>query len=239
MKPTSRAAMAEPSYASPGSNDYPGLHVHLRRQPGRRAGRRYRQPSGDPDVVNSTFSGNGAGTGGAIQNFSGAGQSLLRHPGGQQRRRGRCTWIRQRLRAMWATAASASISTTPSWPGDGNCAISDTPGPLPHFVSGGYNLAEDNTCAFFLNQTGDVNNTPAQLGAPTDNGGGTLTHLPGAASPLVDAAPVCPILARINEASAGPRASPVTSARWRYSLPRRQSRRPPQPHGLPPRFLPP
>ncbi|MGB5050545.1 MAG: choice-of-anchor Q domain-containing protein [Caldilineaceae bacterium] len=146
---------------------------------------------GSLTVVNSTFSDNGAGTGGAIQNFLGPVNlyyvTLAGNSGGvggvldQTALAGYVSDSRQRFNLYHTVLA-----------GNDSCAITDTPGPQPHFVSGGYNLAEDNTCAFFLNQTGDVNNTPAQLGALTDNGGGTLTHLPGAASPLVDVAPCLP-----------------------------------------------
>ena len=51
-------------------------------------------------------------------------------------------------------------------------------------TSGGYNLASDDSCG--LTATGDQQNTDPLLGALSDNGGETLTHLPAAGSPVVD-----------------------------------------------------
>jgi len=56
-------------------------------------------------------------------------------------------------------------------------------------ISKGYNLSSDNTCAAFFNQTGDLNNVNPRLGPLAANGGPTLTHLPGAGSPAIDAIP--------------------------------------------------
>lgn len=143
------------------------------------------------DVINSTFSSNTAGAGGAIQNFLGPANlyyvTLAGNNGGvggvldQHAFAGFVDDSRQRFN-LYHTALAQG----------GNCAITDTPGPLPHFVSGGYNLAEDNSCAFFLNQTDDLNGVPAQLGALAANGGATWTYLPAAGSPLIDAAPCLP-----------------------------------------------
>jgi predicted outer membrane repeat protein len=143
------------------------------------------------DVINSTFSANRAAAGGAIQNFLGPANlyyvTLADNDGGlggvldQHAFAGYVDNSRQRFN-LYHTALAGAVA----------CAITDAPGPLPHFVSGGYNLSADNSCAFFLNQTGDVNNTPAQLGALADNGGATWTYLPTASSPLIDAAPCLP-----------------------------------------------
>jgi hypothetical protein len=51
--------------------------------------------------------------------------------------------------------------------------------------SGGYNLESGTSCGF--TQSGDVQNTDPLLGALADNGGPTLTHLPG--SPALDLVP--------------------------------------------------
>jgi hypothetical protein len=55
-------------------------------------------------------------------------------------------------------------------------------------VSGGYNAVADATCTAFT-QTGDLQNATLLLGALASNGGPTLTHLPGAGSPAINAIP--------------------------------------------------
>src|SRR5262249_16445392 len=65
----------------------------------------------------------------------------------------------------------------------GNCAGDD-------FMSAGYNLSSDNTCAGFLNKTGDLNNPHPQLGPLAGNGGPTPTRLPETGSPAIDAIPL-------------------------------------------------
>ncbi len=52
----------------------------------------------------------------------------------------------------------------------------------------GYNLADDNNCAA-LTQTGDQKNATLPLGPLAANGGPTLTHLPLAGNPALDAIP--------------------------------------------------
>jgi hypothetical protein len=54
-------------------------------------------------------------------------------------------------------------------------------------TSGGYNAASDSSCG--LTQPTDTQGQPFTLGALTDNGGPTPTHLPGPGAPLVDAIP--------------------------------------------------
>ncbi|HRA67327.1 MAG TPA: choice-of-anchor Q domain-containing protein, partial [Caldilinea sp.] len=140
---------------------------------------------------NSTFGGNSAGAGGAIQNFLGPANlyyvTLAGNNGGvggvldQSAYAGYVDDSRQRFNVYHTALAQVA-----------NCAISGTAGPLPHFVSGGYNLAEDDSCAFFMNQPGDLNGVPAQLEGLADNGGGAWTHLPSAGSSLIDAAPCLP-----------------------------------------------
>jgi predicted outer membrane repeat protein len=70
-----------------------------------------------------------------------------------------------------------------------NCAGDGT---QPTIASLGANMADDGSCAFAA--AGDRNFADLIAGALDDNGGQTLTHLPGSASPAVDAAPIagCP-----------------------------------------------
>jgi len=79
----------------------------------------------------------------------------------------------------------------------GNCIIQGG-----QFVSGGYNLSDDATCASFLTQTGDLNSTPAGLDpAGLQNNGGptqTIGLLP--TSPAVNAIP----LSACTDASGNP-----------------------------------
>ena len=51
----------------------------------------------------------------------------------------------------------------------------------------GYNLSDDNNCGFFV--ASSANNIPLNLGPLQDNGGPTLTQLPGAGSPALDRIP--------------------------------------------------
>lgn len=64
----------------------------------------------------------------------------------------------------------------------GNCRVEAT-----SLVTLGGNLEDADSCGF--TGPGDQVSTPAELGPLADNGGPTLTHLPEAASPGVDAAP--------------------------------------------------
>ena len=67
-----------------------------------------------------------------------------------------------------------------------NCVVQDG----ASIVSGGGNLSSDGTCASEFNHAADANsNANAHLGALADNGGSTLTMLPGAASSAIDTAP--------------------------------------------------
>jgi hypothetical protein len=59
-------------------------------------------------------------------------------------------------------------------------------GPGSYYMSIGFNLSDDASCAADLVVAGDRNSQDARLGALADNGGQTLTHLPAADSPLVD-----------------------------------------------------
>ncbi len=55
----------------------------------------------------------------------------------------------------------------------------------PNFVSGGYNLADDDSCPF--GEAGDQQNVNPLLGSLADNGGATLTHALLPNSPAIDA----------------------------------------------------
>jgi hypothetical protein len=55
-------------------------------------------------------------------------------------------------------------------------------------TSSGYNMSDDASCS--LVQPTDHPDTVPVLGPLANNGGPTLTHLPGATSPLLDAIPV-------------------------------------------------
>jgi len=74
-------------------------------------------------------------------------------------------------------------------PKGANCFIGVSLG-AGRIGSGGYNLSSDATCAPQFNQVGDLNSTDAHLGPLANNGGPTLTHLPGAGSPAIDAIPL-------------------------------------------------
>jgi predicted outer membrane repeat protein len=69
----------------------------------------------------------------------------------------------------------------------GNCHVFAS---YPVIVSEDFNLSDDSTCTAYFNQTHDLNNTPAGLGALENNGGPTQTIalLPG--SPAIDAVPL-------------------------------------------------
>ena len=55
------------------------------------------------------------------------------------------------------------------------------------FVSGDYNLVQDAAGCTFSGDTGNNISGDPLLGALADNGGPTMTHLPGDGSPLIDA----------------------------------------------------
>lgn len=69
--------------------------------------------------------------------------------------------------------------------GSTNCGIQDPAANL----SGGYNFADDDSCALGDPTDADGDGGAPLLGAPADNGGPTPTRLPGAGSPLLDAIP--------------------------------------------------
>lgn len=144
-------------------------------------------PSGTATITRSTFSGNQAGWGGAIQN----GFPFFENPdspvdlrastvvGNSEPaiQRGEWTYCSrlgcETFRAGLITAVSSAV-INPGADCDG-------------VRSSGHNLSSDLTCDF--TQSSDTQGTDPLLGALADNGGPTLTHLPAAASPLVDAIP--------------------------------------------------
>ncbi len=85
-----------------------------------------------------------------------------------------------------------NLNRTVAAGGGDNCQItgSGLVDPIAYFVSQDYNLSSDSTCAAYLKEAHDRNNSKAKLGPLADNGGSTFSHLPQAGSPLIDAA-VC------------------------------------------------
>lgn len=63
-----------------------------------------------------------------------------------------------------------------------NCQAGDLP------VSLGYNILSDSSCNFLT--AGDMENTDAQLGVLSNNGGSTFTHHPSEFSPLLNQVPI-------------------------------------------------
>ena len=59
-------------------------------------------------------------------------------------------------------------------------------------VSNGYNLSTAHSCWPFLTHPHDIKTASAELGSLAGNGGPTLTHLPQAGSPLIDAGACMP-----------------------------------------------
>jgi predicted outer membrane repeat protein len=152
---------------------------------------------GSAALLNDTLSGNHASAGGglydgsarvALTNVTLAGNSASANGGG--------------VYTVNALAnETVSISNTLLLAGalGQNCAGA---GVLSH----GYNLSSDGTCAAHLNQVGDLNNTHPQLGPLANNGGPTLTLLPSASSPAVDAIPngtnECGVLLTVDQRGA-------------------------------------
>jgi hypothetical protein len=77
----------------------------------------------------------------------------------------------------------------------GNCD-NDTTNGAAVFTSNGHNLSDDNSCAAYFNQTGDINDPSGGAGLDPaglqNNGGPTDTIALLATSPAVDAIPVSP-----------------------------------------------
>ncbi len=130
---------------------------------------------GTLSITNSTLSGNVAvNSGGGIMNDSGATTSTNSTLSGNEASSGGGVFNSGALE-LTATILAASTG--------GNCTGAAV-------VSQGHNLSDDGSCA--LGGTGDLSNANALLGPLQDNGGPTLTHLPGAGSPAIDNAQPCP-----------------------------------------------
>ena len=138
--------------------------------------------SGPLTIVNSTLSSNGANTGGAIQNYVGPVEisytTLVANTGGTLNQR-----ITDELDERQQFRLSRSVLA-----GGNHCTASGISVLFPQFVSDNHNLADDDSCAAYLTQPDDRNNTAPLLGALSANGGPTLTHPPQVGSPLIDAA---------------------------------------------------
>ena len=130
---------------------------------------------GEISITNSTISGNTARYGGGVMAFRGtaaitsstfSGNAATIQGGGIHRSIGRVKLL------------STIIADSPS---GSNCYGS--------VASLGSNISDDPTCN--LTSAGDLSNTNPLLGPLQANGGPTLTHLPGAGSPAINAA-TCP-----------------------------------------------
>jgi hypothetical protein len=141
------------------------------------------------DIQNSTFSANLAG--GPGPQGSGAGGALaLFGPGNCDH----CTFV-DNLRYDFDSVIGNNIYDEVNGlvlrhsalrvPSGTNCY-----GTLP--TSLGYNVANDDSCAF--SNPSDIEGVDPLLGPISDNGGATRTHLPLPGSPLIDGVlePVCP-----------------------------------------------
>lgn len=140
---------------------------------------------GSFNLVNSTLSENQAAAGGGLVNFLGPAyiyfSTFANNSGGSLLQTTFLNFVdnsRQQMILFNSVLAGGSP----------NCDLDGDPGPLPHFTSGEFNLSDDASCAFFLDQAGDMNSVDPLLGPLADNGGLVYTHLPAQNSPLVDAA---------------------------------------------------
>jgi hypothetical protein len=122
---------------------------------------------GTATIVDSTVSGNGIGV-----DASDAGGATIR--------RSTLTGNGSAYRGDEVSALRIGGSVVQG-PGQG-CAVDDG-----QVTSEGWNVAADATCG--LTGTGDQQGVEALLGPLADNGGPTLTHLPGGGSPAIDAIP--------------------------------------------------
>jgi hypothetical protein len=128
--------------------------------------------TGTISITNSTLSGNSAdGLGGGIVS-SGAASILLNS-----------TVVSNTAVAdganLDATGSVTLKNTILAGGGGFNCSATTT------FTSLGHNLSDDTSCAS-LTAGGDLNNTPASLGALSNNGGQTETHLPQSGSSAIN-----------------------------------------------------
>lgn len=140
--------------------------------------------SGVQALTNLTLSNNTAGRGGAI--FVGTGTSIdvgeaaatLNHLtiAGNRATAGSSLFIDTGSLRLQNTIVAHALGE------GGHCAFSNNP---ISYQTDGYNLADDDSCA--LDNDGDRQNTDPQLAPLADNGGPTLTHLPLATSPAIDA----------------------------------------------------
>jgi hypothetical protein len=132
---------------------------------------------GAPLIVNSTISGNhieGFGSGGAMR----GGPAELLYVTIVDNDAGTDTLPGQISSDLTVTASAIGAASD----GGPNCAV------FVAVTSGGYNVEQGDDCG--LGDPTDQVDTDPVLGALADNGGQTLTHLPGAGSPLVDNIPI-------------------------------------------------
>ncbi|MCC5953119.1 MAG: right-handed parallel beta-helix repeat-containing protein [Acidimicrobiia bacterium] len=123
----------------------------------------------DVTLVNSTLSANTGPSGSAIRHWGATGTVTLT-----------LTTVVGADASLLVNAARLTTAGT----------VLSTPGAVCSHAatSGGYNVVSDDSCS--VAATGDVQSVAALLGPLADNGGPTLTHLPWADSPLLEAIPL-------------------------------------------------
>ena len=135
-------------------------------------------------LTNSTVSGNTAGMGGGIYNIFGTGTLVNVTLAGNSAITGGGLYHNANTGSDHLTVENTIGSSAQG----ANCYVD--PGSATQITSSGYNLSSDATCAPYLNQSGDLNNTDPKLGPLANNGGPTPTHalLPG--SPAINRIPL-------------------------------------------------
>jgi len=132
---------------------------------------------GPVTIEASTFSSNGAAAGGGMQFDGGAPVSV------------RDTTVTDNYSSVGQYPGILTFGSL----GITNSVVADqaTSGPncSTGVVSLGFNLSSDDSCSF--NQTGDVENTSADLAPLAFNGGPTPTHKPNLGSPVIDTGSGC------------------------------------------------
>ena len=140
---------------------------------------------GNADIVNSTISGNTstAWHGGGIFHTDGALTVTNTTVTDNSAPAGTASGI---VVATFGAPASMVLTNSIVEGNNGALACFAEGGAAATITSGGGNIDNDGSC--FLTAAGDQPTTDALLGLLADNGGLTLTHLPGAGSPAIDGA---------------------------------------------------
>ncbi|HUE90026.1 MAG TPA: thrombospondin type 3 repeat-containing protein [Vicinamibacterales bacterium] len=135
---------------------------------------------GTVTIANSTFASNTALTGGGILHYAGVMTVSNSTFSGNRAETGGG--------GLWTSSTVTLKNTVMADSGDGgNCGSDRGAG-----TSAGHNLSDDNSCSYFFNQLGDLNNTPAGLdpNGLQNNGGATKTIALVSSSPALNAIPV-------------------------------------------------